>query len=268
MHKKGIITKWNDDKGFGFITPLGEKKEIFVHISEFKDRTKRPSLNKPVVYTLSQTKGKPCAINVQIDNNSSFIRKKGILTKWNEEKGYGFITPLGEKKEIFVHISEFKGHPLLNERISFTLSKDKSGRTCATNVIAFNQARLKFESQKTSRIKLFSLSIIIIFYGTLLYFTLNQKIEAYILPYYLFISTFTFYIYAKDKDYAQDGSWRVSEKTLHLLSLIGGWTGALIAQDKLQHKSSKLSFKLTFFITILFNLLLLYILNSLSSNFR
>ncbi len=258
MNKKGIITKWNNDKGYGFIAPLGEKKEIFVHVNEFKDRTKRPSLNRSVTYTLSHNKGKPCAINVQIDDNSSIVRKKGILTKWNEDKGYGFITPIGEKKEIFVHISEFQGHPLLNDRISFTLSKDKNGRDCAINSIKFNKAKLTFETKKTNSISILSISIIAIFYGTLLYFTLNQKIETYIVPYYLLIGISTFYMYAKDKDYAQDGNWRISEKTLHILSLIGGWTGALIAQDKLQHKSSKLSFKIVFFITILLNLLLLY----------
>ena len=30
MQQKGKITNWNDDKGFGFITPIGGGKQIFI----------------------------------------------------------------------------------------------------------------------------------------------------------------------------------------------------------------------------------------------
>jgi uncharacterized membrane protein YsdA (DUF1294 family) len=40
---------------------------------------------------------------------------------------------------------------------------------------------------------------------------------------------------------------------LHLLSLIGGWPGALIAQNRLRHKSRKGSFLLVFWATALLN---------------
>ena len=258
MLKKGILTKWNDDKGYGFITPIGEKTSIFVHASEFKNRQRRPSLNRAVTFTLSKKNRKPCAINVEIDDKSSILRKKGILTSWYDDKGYGFITPVGENQEIFIHISEFQERPLLNDKLSFTLSKDKSSRDCALNAIQFDKAKLAFQTTKSNHITLLSFCIITIFYLILFYLTQNKIIEIYIIPYYLLISTLTFYIYAKDKDFSQDGNWRISEKTLHLLSIIGGWSGALIAQDKLKHKSSKKSFKLLFFITICFNITLLF----------
>ena len=35
MQIKGKLTSWNNDKGFGFITPFGSKKQIFVHIKSF-----------------------------------------------------------------------------------------------------------------------------------------------------------------------------------------------------------------------------------------
>ena len=263
MLKKGILTKWNDDKGYGFITPIGEKTSIFVHVSEFKNRQRRPSLNRAVSFSLSSKNGKPCAINVTINDKSTIARKKGILTTWYDDKGYGFITPVGEKKEIFIHISEFQGHPLLNDRISFTLSKDKSGRDCALNAIKFDKAKLVAETQQTNNITMLSFFIITIFYLILFYLTQDKKIEIYTIPYYLLISTLTFFIYAKDKDFSQDGSWRISENTLHFLSIIGGWTGALIAQDKLKHKSSKRSFKILFFVTIILNIAFLFYINIL-----
>ncbi len=262
MLKKGILTKWNNDKGYGFITPIGEKKSIFVHINDLKDRQRRPTINRAVTFDLSSNNGKPCAVNVEIDDHSSLVRKKGILTTWNNDKGYGFITPIGETKEIFIHISEYQGHPLLNDQLSFTLSKDKSGRDCAINAIKFHKAKLTPTKKDTNTVGILSIFSITIFYLILFYFTKESSIQIYIIPYYIMISIFTFFIYSKDKDYAEAGSWRISEKTLHLLSILGGWSGALIAQDKLQHKSSKFSFKIVFFLTILLNLFLLFNLNN------
>lgn len=59
--------------------------------------------------------------------------------------------------------------------------------------------------------------------------------------------------YAYDKFAAKSGRWRIPEKTLHLLSLAGGWPGALIAQEWIRHKSIKTSFQITFWITVLLN---------------
>lgn len=33
--------------------------------------------------------------------------ENGIITKWNDEKGYGFIKPDSENSQIFVHITAF-----------------------------------------------------------------------------------------------------------------------------------------------------------------
>lgn len=36
---KGIIVKWDDEKGYGFIRIDGSKQEIFCHISNFSQRS-------------------------------------------------------------------------------------------------------------------------------------------------------------------------------------------------------------------------------------
>ena len=58
----------------------------------------------------------------------------------------------------------------------------------------------------------------------------------------LAVSAATFLVYAADKSAAQRGRWRVSERTLHLWSLLGGWPGAFLAQRVLRHKTRKEEF--------------------------
>lgn len=67
------------------------------------------------------------------------------------------------------------------------------------------------------------------------------------------LSVITFGVYAFDKSAAIRGAWRVSEKNLHTLALIGGWPGGLMAQRMLRHKSSKRSFLLVFWLAAIVN---------------
>ena len=39
---EGQLVKWKDDRGFGFIKPNGDNKEIFLHISALKGANRRP----------------------------------------------------------------------------------------------------------------------------------------------------------------------------------------------------------------------------------
>lgn len=70
---------------------------------------------------------------------------------------------------------------------------------------------------------------------------------------YWSISLTTFFIYALDKFKAKRGTWRISEFSLHLLSLMGGWPGAAIAQQLLRHKSQKRTFRIRYWGTVLAN---------------
>ena len=70
---------------------------------------------------------------------------------------------------------------------------------------------------------------------------------------YLSLSVLTYVIYAKDKSAAKSKTWRIPEKTLHLLSLCGGWLGAALAQETLRHKTQKTSFQVVFWLTVVAN---------------
>ena len=52
MRTHGTLTKWNDDRGFGFISPASGSGEIFVHISAFPRDGRRPTLDEVVSYEI------------------------------------------------------------------------------------------------------------------------------------------------------------------------------------------------------------------------
>ena len=70
---------------------------------------------------------------------------------------------------------------------------------------------------------------------------------------YLAASVAAVIAYAIAKSAATRGQWRTSEATLHLIALLGGWPGALIAQQLLHHKSRKPSFQFVFWATVVAN---------------
>lgn len=71
---------------------------------------------------------------------------------------------------------------------------------------------------------------------------------------YLSLSLFEFVLYGWDKWSAMHGRRRTPEKTLQLVSLLGGWPGALVAQDWLHHKSLKKPFQIVFWTTVMLNI--------------
>ncbi|MGO2162218.1 MAG: DUF1294 domain-containing protein [Vibrio toranzoniae] len=79
------------------------------------------------------------------------------------------------------------------------------------------------------------------------------KSSKVLLVWYLAVGVVTFFVYAKDKKAAINGNWRVPEKTLHIFSFAGGWLGALIAQDKLRHKTKKQPFRAIYWLTVAMN---------------
>ena len=86
---------------------------------------------------------------------------------------------------------------------------------------------------------------------------LSQDLPIYAPVYISTLSLITFITYAWDKRQAKLSTHkkvnRTSERTLQLLSLFGGWPGALIAQQWLRHKSQKRRFIVVLWLCIILN---------------
>lgn len=186
------------------------------------------------------------------------LRLRGQLSSWKDERGFGFITPKGGGKELFVHISAFSGRdrrPAGNEAVTYLAKKDAQGRPQAYRVWFDDGATKK--SASGTRPVVYALTLAGIFLAIVAGLVVAGKLPPFAFPLYFGSSLAAFITYAWDKSAARRDRWRTAESTLHLLSLVGGWPGALVARHIFRHKSKKQPFVRVFWITAAFNIVVL-----------
>lgn len=186
------------------------------------------------------------------------MRGKGKLVSWHEEKAFGFILPFDSSTQIFIHKSAFANkarNPAVNDIITYSISKDKQGRRCATEATFSGEKLIPKQVRKMNKIsQYFALGFLLL----LVISSMFNNLPFLILIIYCVLSLITYGFYAWDKSSAREGSWRTSESTLHLLALAGGWPGAAFAQQRLRHKSQKRAFRVVFWLTVIANIAALY----------
>lgn len=73
-----------------------------------------------------------------------------------------------------------------------------------------------------------------------------------IILYFIVINIFGFFIMWLDKRKAKKGAWRIPEKTLFIITALGGGIGTIAGMYTFRHKTQKIQFVIGFpFITIL-----------------
>ncbi|WP_339389539.1 DUF1294 domain-containing protein [Vibrio neptunius] len=168
---------------------------------------------------------------------------QGTISEWHDTKGYGYISVDDQDAQIKFHLCDLEayGHPpRISERVQFRLAKDDQGGIRAVNI----ERQLVFN---------FSLAIAIWFLTTLVASVLILDYPPLSLVLYIALSTIAYIVYALDKQALHTGGWCVPSLTFHVLNLVGGWPGALLAQSVLHHKYNDIGFKSLFWVTLCAN---------------
>ena len=80
-----------------------------------------------------------------------------------------------------------------------------------------------------------------------------------IIIYFLLINIVGFFIMWLDKRKAKRGAWRIPEKTLFIITALGGGIGTIAGMYTFRHKTQKIQFVIGFpFITILEIITIIY----------
>ena len=165
------------------------------------------------------------------------MRSAGRITEWNDDKGFGFVVPHGGGERAFVHVRAFQRgsrRPVEGDLVSYAVAKDPRGRRQARDV---RHAGQKIAVPRApSRIPRMAIGIVALLVVALL--ALAGVVPLLVAVTYLGLSAVAYLMYYADKAAAGRGAQRTPEKVLHLLALLGGWPGALAAQQRFRHKTA------------------------------
>ncbi|MEL0166634.1 MAG: DUF1294 domain-containing protein [Pseudomonadaceae bacterium] len=212
------------------------------------------------------------------------MEQGGKLVSWNDTKGFGFIQPDDGSERVFAHISVMRGdaRPEAGMAVRFVAVADEQGRRRAEHMRgeglaldrpairrkpreqttkaparATNSSRTAHRSSSRRRHRVHHLGAKLVILALLCLLPLIGSLQLWLeqgqpwwLLAYAVVSVVSFVQYWLDKRSAETGRWRTPENTLHVIELLGGWPGALVAQQVFRHKTRKVSFQVVFWLIV------------------
>lgn len=206
-------------------------------------------------------------------SSSTPMRKEGIIVRWNDAKGFGFIRSGTTAQDVFVHVRDFRSNggeaPREGMRVTFEDIHvgGKGPRAVAVQPISVSRAatpqptgarppaarrdKREHRTRQPSHCgPWLAVPLIAAYSFVLVWLVWHGQLPGWVLLGSLVLNLLAFAAYWQDKQAARNGRWRIKEDTLHLWSLAGGWGGAWFAQQVLRHKSAKTSFRAMYWATV------------------
>ena len=180
-------------------------------------------------------------------------QQKGILVLWNDDKGFGFVRPEAGDKDFFVHISAIKnyhkgqsrrtatGDTVLfqadpaadggQRRISHAIVEALDGT--AAEIAAAPPPPIRASASRIPGLLIKLVAILPVLFALDVVWRYHNPLP---LAAYVFMTPLTILYYAEDKRRALQHQWRIPNFYMHCFEILGGWPGALLAQNAYRHK--------------------------------
>ncbi|CAJ1367050.1 unnamed protein product [Effrenium voratum] len=113
----GKLKKFVSDKGFGFITPDDGGEDVFAHTLQFSGDGDSLRGGERVQFEAEwdDRKGKYRAASWSVDTAAAAaVMLPGVLKKFFQDKGFGFIEPQDGSEDLFAHSRQFTGGDATN----------------------------------------------------------------------------------------------------------------------------------------------------------
>ena len=166
---------------------------------------------------------------------------RGVIVRFDADKGYGFIRSSEASRDVFVHISDVPGHSSLRsgQTVRFDPVDTAKGVQARNVVVGRQQARPDLRASVIGLGVAIVVTVVAVVVGL-----------PWFVSWVVALSLVTFAVYGIDKIQARNDGFRTPEVTLHLLALVGGSPGALAGQRVFRHKTRKVPFQVVFWITV------------------
>ena len=142
----GTVSWYDGEKGFGFVTPDSGGEDLFVHVRALPGGVSELSEGDRVTYDVGASDKGLQARNIQLvrgapaalDRGRSAPRPEaggsvrggqGVVARYDDERGFGFITPDAGGADLFVHVSVVRGADGLQEgdRVRYKVRQSDRG---------------------------------------------------------------------------------------------------------------------------------------------
>lgn len=147
----GTVTWFDEEKGFGFVTPDDGSADVFVHVRALADGLTWLTEGDRVAYDVVQGEKGPQARDLHLVRGADTAPPattskpgkggkpssdgpparagEGVVARYDADKGFGFITPDAGGDDLFVHVSVIRGSEPLKqgERVSFKIRQSDRG---------------------------------------------------------------------------------------------------------------------------------------------